>query len=137
MKTKILCVFVILSMLLSLTACGNSSHSANNNSNKVNNTENSTENSNSYEENNYNTQGDFQSSLLNMAIEGEWIFYSNYYDLRDGIKRTLVDGGEYSKYNIETVFCQDFFVIFENLCYNRKKSAEKMPKMQIYCLQIE
>lgn len=104
MKTKILCVFVILGMLLSLTACGNSSHSANNNSNKGNNTENSTENSNSYEENNYNTQGDFQSSLLNMAIEGEWIFYSNYYDLRDGIKRTLVDGGEYSKYNIETVF---------------------------------
>lgn len=105
MKKKILCMLVILSVLLSLTACnsGGGRHSAMNNNN-IN--ENSTETSNVNEENGneYNTKGDFQSSLLNMAIEGDWIFYSNYYDLRDGIKRALVDGGEYSKYNIETVF---------------------------------
>lgn len=104
MKKRILCMLVILSVLLSLTACNSGgSHSATNNNN---NEKNSTETSNINEDsgNEYNTKGDFQSSLLNMAIEGDWIFYSNYYDLRDGIKRTLVDGGEYSKYNIETVF---------------------------------
>ena len=104
MKTKILCVLVILSVLLSLTACDSGGgHSVTNDSY---NQGNSTETSNNNEDggNEYNTKGDFQSSLLNMAIEGDWIFYSNYYDLRDGIKRTLVDGGEYSKYNIETVF---------------------------------
>lgn len=107
----------VLNDFCSACGCELTSESGNSEENSENMNNTSSEVGDQNMPSNYNTHGDFQSSLFGMAIEGDWLFYRNYFDSNDGIKRTLVNGGEYSKHNIETVFNPSLY---------QKDMAEKM-----------
>ena len=104
MYYKIISILLIISIILCFVGCNDEKTKKPNVSEETQSV--NTNGLTSNQINNYNTHGDFQSSLFGMAIEGDYIFYRNYFDYHstDGIKRTLVDAGEYSKYNVETIF---------------------------------
>lgn len=104
MRYKGVSLFLIICMLFCLVACNNAETQSNldseNDSTDVEQEDLDTDEENQY---NYNERGDFQSSLLGMAIEDGWIYYRNYFDDSDGIKRAVLDA-EYGQNNVETVF---------------------------------